>query len=49
MRFVNTLKPKMYLLFVPAIRKRPHEFGQGHGLRLAAIEDGFDEVGDEMG
>jgi hypothetical protein len=39
----------MFSLGVPAIGEWTHKFGQGHGLRLAAIQDGLDDVWSQLG
>lgn len=39
----------MLALFFPAIREGLHEIGEAEAVRLAAIQDGFDDVGCQLG
>ena len=43
------LKTKMMALFFPAIGKRFHKIGQAETVRLAAIQDGFNDVRCQLG
>ena len=39
----------MLALFFPAVREGFHEIGEAEAVRLAAIQDGFDDVGCQLG
>jgi hypothetical protein len=43
------LETKMHPLIIPAIREWAHKISKRHSLGLAAIQDGFDDVGRQLG